>query len=97
MNLIEKYDRSDQLTTKAPPPTVIAFKSLCPTDAQGALHCMMPDIDAPTQDLCDLDLGPPHPQDPVDRAADWNITPGLVFPSIDPSATSNERRKVKVP
>ena len=98
-NLIEKHDRSDQLTTTAPTPTVTAFKYLLPTDTQEAPHCMMPEIDAPIQDLWDLDLDPLGPLAPIDIAADWNTAPGLVFPSMDPlsTRTSNEGREVNVP
>ena len=83
----------------APKPTVTAFKPLLPTDAQGAPYSMMSNIDAPIQDLCDLDLGPLHLLAPIDTATEWNTPSGLVFPSVDRLATrtSNEGREVKVP
>ena len=98
-NLIGKHDRPDWLTTTGPTPTVTAFKPLCPTDAQGAPHSMMPYIDVPIQDLWDSDLAPLHPLAPIDMAADWNATSGLVFPSVDllTTQTSNEGKGVKVP
>ena len=86
------------MISTAPKPTATTFKSLLPTDAQGAPHSMMPNIDAPIQDLCDLDLGPlQYPLAPIDMAAEWN-TPS-VFPSVDHLATrtSTEAREVKVP
>ena len=85
------------MLSTAPAPTVTAFKSLLPTNAQGAPHCMMPDIDAPVEDLCDFDMGPLHPLAPIGMATDWE-TPS-VFPSVDHLATrtSNEGREVKVP
>ena len=85
------------MISTTPKPTVTALKSPLATDAQGAPHSMMPNIDAPIQDLCDFDLGPLHPLAPIDMAADWN-TPS-VFPSVDHLATriSNEGREVKVP
>ena len=82
------------MISTASTPTVTAF----PTDAQRALYCTMPDIGAPIQDLCNLDLGPLHPLALTDMAADWTSPSGLVFLSMDPLATrtSNEGREVKV-
>lgn len=97
--LIDKHDRSDRLTTTSPTPTLTAFKPLRPTDAHGAPHSMLQYIDVSIHDLWDSDLAPLHPLAPIDMAAAWNATSGLVFPSVDPLATriSNKVNGVEVP
>ena len=90
---IAGVDRSDQLTTMAPTPTVADFKPLSPTDAQ---RTSQPEIDTFIQYL---DLSPLYPLAQVDIAADRNPSSGFVFLSMDPLATQifNERRDVEVP
>lgn len=90
---ITGIDKSEQLTTMAPTPSVADFKPLSPTDAQGTSQ---PEIDAFIQYQY-LDLGPLYPLAQVDIAADRNLSSGSVFLSMDPLVrqTINEGTKVK--
>ena len=100
-NLIGKHNRSDRLTTTAPPPTIARFQPLPATDAQIASHCMTPKIDSYIGYCWDLDQSPQYPLAPIDVGTDWSATSSLVFPSTSADTLAmqgfNEGGEVNVP
>ena len=90
-------NRSDQLTTTDPTSAVAGFHFLPPTPAQ---HHTIPKADSTLEFTWVPDLDSLHRMAPIEVTSNrWSTSPSLIFPSMDPLATSawNEEKKVKVP